>query len=64
MCGLQYATVIYVLLEISRVGITMQVAADDGLRFVPLGNFGCDDSVFEPGPGIEPDEVHEIRTQQ
>ena len=60
----QHAVVVEMLPEILRVRITVQVTADHGLWLVPLGDFGCQYSVLETRPGVEPDEVHEIRAQQ
>ena len=43
-----------------RIGVAMQVAADDGLRLVPLGDVDRLDAACLADPGVEADEVDEV----
>ena len=58
--GLERAAIFLMCLEPVRVGVLVQVAADDGLRFVPLGDLHRIDPTVATNPGVVADEVDEI----
>ena len=61
---LQHAIVLTMLAIEIGVGVLLQIAADDGLRFVPFGDAHGFDTRFGSDPGVQADEVDEIGTEQ
>ena len=47
-----------------RIGVAVQVGADHRLRLVPFGDPGRLEAALHAGPGVQADEVHEVRPVQ
>ncbi len=60
----QFLAAILVLFEPVRIGVAVQIAADHGLRFVPLGDLHRADAAVFADPCVVADEVDELRAEQ
>ena len=61
---LQLAAVCNMLREVIGVGVALQVASDNSLRFLPFGDLCRNNTIFQSRIGMEADEVNEVRALQ